>query len=67
MLVKLLHKIPGNLHKNDINDLEYVAQTNFKMKSKWLIYTHMSGADPQNLYGRWLPIVNYTGAKGVAG
>ena len=30
-----------------------------------------SGADPENLHGRWLtgwlPIVNHTGAKGVAG
>ena len=30
-----------------------------------------TGADPENLHGRWLtgwlPIVNHTGAKGVAG
>ena len=30
-----------------------------------------TGADPENLNGRWLtgwlPIVNHTGAKGVAG
>ena len=27
-----------------------------------------AGADPENLYGRWLPIVNHTGARGqVAG
>ena len=32
--------------------------------------TDVSGADPEILHGRWLmgwlPIVNYTGAKGVA-
>ena len=31
----------------------------------------VSGADPENLHGRWLmgwlPIVNHTGARGVAG
>ena len=32
---------------------------------------HCTGADPEILHGRWLtgwlPIVNYTGARGVAG
>ena len=32
---------------------------------------YIPGADPENLHGRWLtgwlPIVNYTGARGVAG
>ena len=29
--------------------------------------TAIAGADPEILHGRWLPIVNHTGAKGVAG
>ena len=35
-----------------------------------LLYNPVAGTDPENLHGRWLagwlPIVNYTGAKGVA-
>ena len=35
------------------------------------ILRDFSGADPENFHGRWLtgwlPIVNHTGAKGVAG
>ena len=35
------------------------------------VYTITTGDDPENLHGRWLtgwlPIVNHTGAKGVAG
>ena len=59
-----------------------LAQENRKKEErlrKWLFYEHQTdsdsgiytGADPENLYGRWLmgwlPIVNYTGATGVAG
>ena len=36
-----------------------------------LTFPNLSGADPENFHGRWLtgwlPIVNNTGAKGVAG
>ncbi len=35
------------------------------------LYTCTAGADPEILHGRWLmgwlPIINYTGARGVAG
>ena len=36
-----------------------------------VLYDCLSGADPENIHGRWLtewlPIVIHTGAKGVAG
>ena len=36
-----------------------------------IVTSWYTGADPENLHGRWLtgwlPIVNHTGVKGVAG
>ena len=45
--------------------------TNFTYFTYTLLTLPITGADPKNLHGRWLagwlPIVNHTGAKGVAG